>query len=238
MPSGADEGESSQQDDFLYSSQADLATLKSQEGSTQAEDSEDERDVPNPDIIFHPSQAQEIEIIDAEETVELAEDKMKEYVGNVMRYVFFCNSSKRKCLTSKIKEIALRGEVRQVKISAISLALRSFYRSKQTFKTIMNEAKAGLKDLFGYSLAPQSFVTEVEKVGQVEIKSKSKGKGSKKAKTDDKKAEKQISSSDCWFLTTNNMSDATKLKLSERRSDNAKRGLLMVILSLVLLSVG
>ena len=105
----------------------------------------------------------------------------------------------------------------------------------------MNEAKAGLQDLFGYALVPQSFVAEVEKVGQVAIKNGGKvGKKHKKKKRDSqsKEEEKQIGSGDCWFLTANKMSDETKMQLSERRSDNAKRGLLMVVLSMVLLSVG
>ena len=114
MPSVCpEEAECSQTGDFLYSSQADLDTLTREEQSTQQVGSDDEDDVPNPDIIFHPSQAQKIDIIDAEgEEVKVDEDKMEEYVGNVMRYVLFTNASKRKCLTSKIKEVALAGDIR------------------------------------------------------------------------------------------------------------------------------
>jgi hypothetical protein len=152
-------------------------------------------------------------------------------VGDVMRLVLFCNMSKTKCTSKRLREAMM---VDDVEISA---------KARESMLLI---AMHRFKDLFGFELvcthhAPV-LLTENQRKTLIQSK-KGKGKGGEEEEGGGEKAEniettRKKADNDVWVLLNLTADDEEKRRQWRTHPENAFRGLLLAVLGCVMMDEG
>jgi hypothetical protein len=149
-------------------------------------------------------------------------------VGDVMRLVLFCNMSRTKCTSKKLKEVMV---VEGVEISA---------KAREAMLLI---AMHRFKDVFGFELVctHHAPVLLTEDQRKVLIKAK-KGKAGEEEvggeKAEDIETTRKKADNDVWILLNLTADDEEKRRQWRTHPDNALRGLLLAVLGCIAMDEG